>query len=74
MTQKSPVRVLEPKEDARLAVLEAVEDGAASLVVAGGDGSVAAVGYDLPLAVVPAGTLSGPAQRACSTTSPATSD
>ena len=56
------VRVLEPGEDARLAALEAVEDGARSLVVAGGDGSVAAVASvaverDLPLVVVPTGTL-----------------
>jgi hypothetical protein len=37
------VRVLEPGQDARLAALEAVEEGARSLAVAGGDGSVAAV-------------------------------
>ena len=56
------VRVLEPGEDARLAALEAVEEGAKSLAVAGGDGSVAAVAAvaverDVPLAVVPTGTL-----------------
>ena len=36
-------RVLEPGQDVRLAALAAVDDGAESLVVAGGDGSVAAV-------------------------------
>src|SRR5829696_4115533 len=56
------VRVLEPGEDARLTALAAVEDGAQSLAVAGGDGSVAAVAgvaaeRDLPLVVVPTGTL-----------------
>ena len=56
------VRVLEPGQDARLAALEVVEDGAESLAVAGGDGSVAAVAgvaaeRDLPLVVVPMGTL-----------------
>src|ERR671910_445736 len=56
------VRVLEPGEDARLAALEAADDGAESLAVAGGDGSVAAVAgaaveRDLPLVVVPTGTL-----------------
>ena len=56
------VRVLEPGEDARLAALAAAEDGAKSLAVAGGDGSVAAVAAvaverDLPLVVVPTGTL-----------------
>ena len=56
------VRVLEPGEDARLAALDAVEDGAKSLAVVGGDGSVAAVAAvaverDLPLVVVPTGTL-----------------
>jgi diacylglycerol kinase family enzyme len=56
------VRVLEPGEDARLAALAAAEDGAESLAVAGGDGSVAAVAgvaaeRDLPLVVVPTGTL-----------------
>src|SRR5215210_4213193 len=55
------VRVLEPGEDARLAALASVEDGAESLGVAGGDGSVAAVAgvaveRGLPL-VVPTGTL-----------------
>ena len=56
------VRVLEPGEDARYAALEAAEDGAESLLVAGGDGSVAAVAgvaveRDLSLVVVPTGTL-----------------
>ena len=56
------VRLLEPGEDARLAALGAVEDGAKSLAVAGGEGSVAAVAAvaverDLPLVVVPTGTL-----------------
>ena len=56
------VRVLEPGQDARLAALAAVEDGAESLAVAGGDGSAAAVAgvaveRGLPLAVVPLGTL-----------------
>jgi diacylglycerol kinase family enzyme len=56
------VRVLGPGEDARRAALEAVEEGAKSLAVAGGDGSVAAVAgvaveCDLPLVVVPTGTL-----------------
>ena len=56
------VRVLEPGENARHAALEAAEDGAESLAVAGGDGSVAAVAgvaveRNLPLAVVPTGTL-----------------
>ena len=56
------VRVLEPGEDARLAALAAAESGAKSLGVAGGDGSVAAVAAvaverDLPLVVVPTGTL-----------------
>jgi diacylglycerol kinase family enzyme len=56
------VRVLEPGEDARLSALAAVEDGAESLAVAGGDGSVAAVAgvaveRELPLVVVPTGTL-----------------
>ena len=56
------VRVLEPGQDARLAPLAAVEDGVESLAVAGGDGSVAAVAgvaaeRDLPLVVVPTGTL-----------------
>jgi diacylglycerol kinase family enzyme len=56
------VRVLEPGEDARLAALAAADDGAQSLAVAGGDGSVAAVAgvaveRDLPLVVVPTGTL-----------------
>ena len=56
------VRMLEPGQDMRLAALTAVEDGAESLAVAGGDGSVAAVAggaveCDLPLVVVPTGTL-----------------
>jgi diacylglycerol kinase family enzyme len=56
------VRVLEPGQDMRLTALAAVEDGAQSLAVAGGDGSVAAVAgvaaeRDLPLVVVPTGTL-----------------
>jgi diacylglycerol kinase family enzyme len=56
------VRVLEPGEDTTLAALAAVEDGAESLAVAGGDGSVAAVAgvaveRNLPLVVVPTGTL-----------------
>src|SRR5215207_11680483 len=56
------VRVLEPGEDARLSALAAVEDGAESLAVAGGDGTVAAVAgvaveRELPLVVVPTGTL-----------------
>jgi diacylglycerol kinase family enzyme len=55
-------RVLEPGENARLAALAAANDGAGSLAVAGGDGSVAAVAgvaveRGLPLAVVPTGTL-----------------
>ena len=57
-----PVRVLEPREDARLAANAAVEGGADVLGVAGGDGSVAAVAsvaveHHLPLMVVPVGTL-----------------
>ena len=56
------VSVLEPGQDAKLAALEAVEEGGRSLAVAGGDGSVAAVASvaverDLPLVVVPTGTL-----------------
>jgi diacylglycerol kinase family enzyme len=56
------VRVLEPGEDAKHAALEAVDDDAESLAVAGGDGSVAAVAgvaveRGLPLVVVPTGTL-----------------
>jgi diacylglycerol kinase family enzyme len=55
-------RVLEPGEDARHAAFEAADDGADSLVVAGGDGTVAAaagvaVERNLPLVVVPTGTL-----------------
>jgi diacylglycerol kinase family enzyme len=56
------VRVLEPGQDARLAALAAVEGGAESLAVAGGDGSAAAVAgvaveRELPLVIVPMGTL-----------------
>ncbi len=56
------MRVLEAGEDARLAALGAADDGAQALAVAGGDGSVAAVAgvaveRDLPLVVVPTGTL-----------------
>jgi diacylglycerol kinase family enzyme len=56
------VRVLAPGEDPRLAALEAADDGAESVAVAGGDGSVAAVAgvaveRELPLVVVPTGTL-----------------
>ncbi len=56
------VRVLEPGEDAGHAALEAAEEGSGSLAVAGGDGTVAAVAgvaveHDLPLVVVPTGTL-----------------
>ncbi len=56
------VRVLEPGEDARHAALEAADAGAEALAVAGGDGSVAsvagvAVERNLPLVVVPTGTL-----------------
>jgi diacylglycerol kinase family enzyme len=56
------VRVLEPGEDATLAAIEAADGGAESLAVAGGDGSVAAVAgvaveRELPLVVVPTGTL-----------------
>jgi diacylglycerol kinase family enzyme len=56
------VRVLEAGEDARFAALAAAEDGAESLAIAGGDGSVSAaagvaVERGLPLVVVPTGTL-----------------
>ena len=56
------VRVLAPGEDAGHAALQAADDGARALTVAGGDGSVAAVAgvaveRGLPLAVVPTGTL-----------------
>ena len=56
------VRVLGTGEDAGRAALAAADDGAQSLAVAGGDGSVAAVAAvaaerGLPLAVVPTGTL-----------------
>src|SRR5215217_7064117 len=56
------VRVVERGQDARQAAQAAVEEGARSLAVAGGDGSVAAVAgvameHDLPLVVVPIGTL-----------------
>jgi diacylglycerol kinase family enzyme len=55
-------RVLAPGEDAKHAAIEAADDGAESLAVAGGDGSVAAVAWvaverGLPLVVVPTGTL-----------------
>ncbi len=55
-------RVLAPGEDAKRAALQAADDGARALAVAGGDGSVAAVAgvaaeRGLPLAVVPTGTL-----------------
>jgi diacylglycerol kinase family enzyme len=55
-------RVLEPGEDAGLAALAAADDGAEALAVGGGDGSVAAVAAvaverELPLVVVPTGTL-----------------
>ena len=55
-------RVLAPGEDAGRAALEAADDGARALAVAGGDGSVAAVAgvaveRGLSLAVVPTGTL-----------------
>lgn len=54
--------MLEPGEDARHAAIEAADEGAESLAVAGGDGSVAAVAgvaveRGLPFAVVPTGTL-----------------
>jgi diacylglycerol kinase family enzyme len=54
--------MLEPGEDARDTALEAADDGAESLAVAGGDGTVAAVAgvaveRNLPLVVVPTGTL-----------------
>jgi diacylglycerol kinase family enzyme len=56
------VRVLESGEEMRDAALEAADDGAESLAVAGGDGSVAAVAgvaveRNLSLVVVPTGTL-----------------
>jgi len=56
------VRALAPGENARHAALGAADDGAGSLAVAGGDGSVAAVAgvaveRGVPLAVVPTGTL-----------------
>jgi diacylglycerol kinase family enzyme len=56
------VRVLKHGQDARLAAIEAVEDGADALGIAGGDGSVAAVAgvaveHEVPLVVVPTGTL-----------------
>jgi diacylglycerol kinase family enzyme len=56
------MRVLEPGEDAKHAALEAADAGAESLAVAGGDGTVAAVAgvaveRNLPLVVVPTGTL-----------------
>jgi diacylglycerol kinase family enzyme len=56
------VRVLEPGEDMRLVAVTAAQNGAELLAVAGGDGSVAAVAEvaverELPLVVVPVGTL-----------------
>src|SRR5918995_1835832 len=56
------VRVVERGQNARQAAHAAAEDGARTLAVAGGDGSVAAVAgvameHDLPLVVVPVGTL-----------------
>ena len=56
------VRILQPGEDVRQAALEAADEGAESLAIAGGDGSVAAVAgvaveCGLPLVVVPTGTL-----------------
>src|SRR5215217_5985238 len=56
------LRVLEPGEDARVAALEAVGGGVHTLGIAGGDGSVAAVAgvaleHEVPLVVVPVGTL-----------------
>jgi diacylglycerol kinase family enzyme len=56
------VRALAPGEAARHAAIEAADDGAQALAVAGGDGTVAAVAgvaveRGLPLAVVPTGTL-----------------
>jgi diacylglycerol kinase family enzyme len=53
------VHVLEPGQDARHAALEAADDGAESLAAAGGDGSVVGVAVErnLPLVVVPTGTL-----------------
>jgi len=56
------LRVLEPGEDARLAALETVRGDVHTLGIAGGDGSVAAVAgvameHEVPLVVVPVGTL-----------------
>jgi diacylglycerol kinase family enzyme len=56
------VRALRPGEAAGSAAIEAADDGARALAVAGGDGTVAAVAgvaaeRGLPLAVVPTGTL-----------------
>jgi diacylglycerol kinase family enzyme len=56
------MRVLEPGEDATFAASRAADVGAESLAVAGGDGTVAAVAgvaveRNLPLVVVPTGTL-----------------
>jgi diacylglycerol kinase family enzyme len=50
------LRVLDPGEDARHAALAAADDGAEALAVAGGDRAVA-VEHNLPLVVVPTGTL-----------------
>ena len=56
------VHAVRPGEDARSAAIEAADDGARAIAVAGGDGTVAAVAgaaveRGLPLAVVPTGTL-----------------
>ena len=56
------VRILQPGEEVRQAAIEAADEGAESLAIAGGDGSVAAVAgvaveCGLPLVVVPTGTL-----------------
>src|ERR687890_1705573 len=56
------VRMVERGQNVRQAALAAAEEGATTLAVAGGDGSVAAVAgvameHDLPLVIVPAGTL-----------------
>jgi diacylglycerol kinase family enzyme len=56
------VRMVERGQNARQAALAVAEEGATTLAVAGGDGSVAAVAgvameHDLPLVIVPAGTL-----------------
>src|SRR5918997_1623594 len=56
------VHELKPGREAKQAALEAADDGAESLAVAGGDGSVAAVAgvaveRELPLVIVRTGTL-----------------